>query len=177
MQRPLWASTATKDPAYRDVVYLEQLALPGTVLTVPEATLRAFADHGDPERTEPLGDEAAERVLRCRSRSARPGDARARAGGRRGVLRVVRELLACIEERARRRRRQHARRIGGGDLVKVGFVMSGGASLGAIQAGMLLALFERDIAPDVIVGTSVGAINGAYIASRPPTLADRRGLG
>jgi len=53
--------------------------------------------------------------------------------------------------------------------VKVGFVMSGGASLGSIQAGMLQALFERGIAPDVIVGTSVGAINGAYVASRPPT--------
>jgi NTE family protein len=61
--------------------------------------------------------------------------------------------------------------------VTVGFVMSGGASLGAIQAGMLKALYERGIAPDVIVGTSVGAINGAYIASRPPTLETARGLG
>lgn len=51
------------------------------------------------------------------------------------------------------------------------FVLSGGSSLGAIQVGMLHALFERDIAPDVIVGTSVGAINGAFIASRPPTVA------
>jgi NTE family protein len=49
------------------------------------------------------------------------------------------------------------------------FVMSGGASLGAIQVGMLQALFERGIAPDLIVGTSAGAINGAYIASREPT--------
>lgn len=53
--------------------------------------------------------------------------------------------------------------------MSVAFVMSGGASHGAIQAGMLQALYERDIAPDVIVGTSVGAINGAYIASRRPT--------
>ena len=49
------------------------------------------------------------------------------------------------------------------------FVMSGGASLGSIQAGMLQALFERDITPDLIVGTSVGAINAGYVASRPPT--------
>lgn len=49
------------------------------------------------------------------------------------------------------------------------FVMSGGASLGSMQAGMLQALYEREIRPDVIVGTSVGAINGAYIASRPQT--------
>ena len=48
----------------------------------------------------------------------------------------------------------------------VAFVLSGGASLGAIQVGMLRALVERDIRPDVIVGTSVGAINGAFVASR-----------
>lgn len=47
------------------------------------------------------------------------------------------------------------------------FVLSGGASLGAIQAGMLRALYERGIEPDLIVGTSAGAINGSFIASRP----------
>ena len=46
-QRPLWASTATKDPAYSDVLYVEQLIAPGVINTMPEATLRAFADHGD----------------------------------------------------------------------------------------------------------------------------------
>lgn len=51
------------------------------------------------------------------------------------------------------------------------FVLSGGASLGAIQAGMLAALYEREIAPDLIVATSVGAVNGGFIASRPPTTA------
>jgi len=50
------------------------------------------------------------------------------------------------------------------------FVLSGGASLGAIQVGMLRALYERDIAPDVIVGTSAGALNGAFIASRAQTV-------
>lgn len=54
---------------------------------------------------------------------------------------------------------------------KVAFVLSGGASLGAIQAGMLRALYERGINPDVIVGTSAGAMNGAFIASRPQTVA------
>ena len=48
----------------------------------------------------------------------------------------------------------------------VAFVLSGGASLGAIQVGMLRALAERDITPDAIVATSVGAVNGAFIASR-----------
>lgn len=49
------------------------------------------------------------------------------------------------------------------------FVLSGGASLGAVQAGMLRALYERGVTPDLIVGTSVGALNGAFIASRPAT--------
>jgi NTE family protein len=53
----------------------------------------------------------------------------------------------------------------------VAFVLSGGASLGAVQVGMLRALYERGIAPDVIVGTSVGALNGAFIASRPQTVS------
>ncbi len=46
-QRPLWASTGTKDPGYSDVLYVEQLTAPDVVNTMPEATLRAFADHGD----------------------------------------------------------------------------------------------------------------------------------
>lgn len=45
-QRPLWASTGVKDPAYRDTRYVEELVAPGTVTTVPEATLDAVADHG-----------------------------------------------------------------------------------------------------------------------------------
>ncbi len=56
------------------------------------------------------------------------------------------------------------------------FVLSGGASLGAIQVGMLHALFERGIAPDLIVGTSAGAINGAFIASREPTVETAEAL-
>ncbi len=46
VQRPLWASTSTKNPAYRDVFYLEGLIGPHTVNTIPHATLGAFADHG-----------------------------------------------------------------------------------------------------------------------------------
>jgi NTE family protein len=58
----------------------------------------------------------------------------------------------------------------------VAFVLSGGASLGAIQVGMLRALYERGIRPDLIVGTSAGALNGAYIATRPQTAATADGL-
>ena len=47
------------------------------------------------------------------------------------------------------------------------FVLSGGGSLGAVQAGMMLALAERGVVPDLLVGTSVGALNAAYLASGP----------
>lgn len=46
VQRPLWASTSTKNPVYRDVVYVEELIAPDSVNTVPPATLTAFLDHG-----------------------------------------------------------------------------------------------------------------------------------
>ncbi|WP_406380754.1 transaldolase [Streptomyces sp. NBC_01618] len=45
-QRPLWASTGVKDPAYKDTLYVDDLVAPGTVNTMPEATLDATADHG-----------------------------------------------------------------------------------------------------------------------------------
>ena len=59
VQRPLWASTSTKNPAYRDVVYVEELIGPDTVNTMPPATLTAFRDHGVVARTvdEDLGAE------------------------------------------------------------------------------------------------------------------------
>jgi transaldolase len=46
-QRPLWASTGTKDPSYSDVLYVEKLTAPDVVNTMPEVTMRAFADHGN----------------------------------------------------------------------------------------------------------------------------------
>jgi transaldolase len=45
-QRPLWASTGTKNPGYSDVLYVEELIAPDTVNTMPEKTMKAFADHG-----------------------------------------------------------------------------------------------------------------------------------
>jgi len=58
----------------------------------------------------------------------------------------------------------------------IAFVMAGGASLGAIEAGMLRALYERGIVPDFIVGTSAGALNAAFVASRPQTPATANAL-
>ncbi|MEW1588889.1 transaldolase [Micromonospora vinacea] len=46
-QRPLWASTSTKNPDYRDVIYVEELIAPGTVNTMPESVIHAYADHGE----------------------------------------------------------------------------------------------------------------------------------
>jgi transaldolase len=51
VQRPLWASTGTKNPAYSDVMYVDGLIGPDTVNTLPEATLEAFDDHGTLRRT------------------------------------------------------------------------------------------------------------------------------
>jgi Patatin-like phospholipase len=53
---------------------------------------------------------------------------------------------------------------------RTAFVLSGGASLGALQVGMLRALYERGIAPDRLVGASAGALNAAFVASRPQTV-------
>jgi NTE family protein len=54
---------------------------------------------------------------------------------------------------------------------RTAFVLAGGASLGAMQVGMLRALYEHGIAPDLLVGTSAGALNAAFVASRPQTVA------
>jgi transaldolase len=59
VQRPLWASTSTKNPAYPDTLYVDNLIGPDTVNTLPEATIEAFADHGTLARTVDAGvDEA-----------------------------------------------------------------------------------------------------------------------
>jgi transaldolase/glucose-6-phosphate isomerase len=63
LQRPLWASTGTKNAAYSDVLYVEELIAPNTVNTMPEATLLAFKDHGRVVPTIEQGMDEADRVL------------------------------------------------------------------------------------------------------------------
>lgn len=63
VQRPLWASTSTKNPGYRDVIYVEELIGRDTVNTLPPATLEAFRDHGETRETVTLGLDEAERTL------------------------------------------------------------------------------------------------------------------
>jgi NTE family protein len=60
---------------------------------------------------------------------------------------------------------------------RTAFVLSGGASLGAAQVGMLSALYELNVTPDLFVATSAGALNAAFIASRPQTVGTARELG
>ncbi|MFL5982537.1 MAG: transaldolase [Gaiellaceae bacterium] len=62
-QRCLWASTSTKNPEYRDVLYIEELIGPATVNTMPEETIEAFQDHGRVAETLTQGIEEAHKVL------------------------------------------------------------------------------------------------------------------
>jgi transaldolase len=62
-QRVLWASTSTKNPAYRDVLYVEELIGPDTVDTIPPATLDAFRDHGIPRASLTENVDAANRTM------------------------------------------------------------------------------------------------------------------
>jgi transaldolase len=62
-QRPLWASTGTKNPDCSDVLYVSELIGPEVVNTMPEQTLRVFADHGEVTRTLDADPDAAERTL------------------------------------------------------------------------------------------------------------------
>jgi transaldolase len=64
VQRLLWASTGTKNPAYSDVLYVDELIGPLTVNTLPEATLNAFREHGRPLRTVNTGYDDARRLVR-----------------------------------------------------------------------------------------------------------------
>ena len=91
-QRLLWASTGTKDPEASDVLYVEALAAPFTINTMPDKTLLAFAEHGEVGEPLPADGGDAEEVLAAvrgrRRRRGRAGRAPS-ARGRRGVRRVL----------------------------------------------------------------------------------------
>ncbi len=101
-QRPLWASTATKDPAYSDIRYVQGLIAADVINTMPPGTLRAFADHGDVLGS--LGADAgpAERLVGELGEEGVNLDAVTAELERNGVesfLDSYRELLGCIEIR------------------------------------------------------------------------------
>jgi transaldolase len=65
VQRPLWASTSTKNPAYPDLLYVDSLIGPHTVNTMPDATVAAFADHGTVARTVDTGFAEAKEAMKA----------------------------------------------------------------------------------------------------------------
>jgi transaldolase len=99
-QRPLWASTGTKNPDYSDVLYVSELIGPDVINTMPEQTLRAFADHGQVRRTLDADPQAAERILTGAHAAGIDLDAVTAELGREGVLSFCdsyHRLLNCIE--------------------------------------------------------------------------------
>ena len=102
-QRLLWASTATKDSAARDTLYVEALAAPQTINTIPEKTLLAFADHGKPDAILPADGGFAEAVLEEFRREGVDGEALAAQLQRDGVLAFAKSwggLLARIRDKS-----------------------------------------------------------------------------
>jgi transaldolase len=102
-QRPLWASTGTKDPGYSDVLYVESLIAPDVINTMPEATLRAFADHGDAAPSlKAQAPEAAGILRRLDEAGVDLGavTAELEREGVRSFCDSYRQLLDCVESKA-----------------------------------------------------------------------------
>ena len=103
VQRPLWASTSTKNPSYPDTLYLDELIGPDTVNTIPDATLDAFIDHGTVARTIDEGLAHAELVWRQLSEVGVDMDDIAEQLEREGVAsfqKSFEELLAALASKA-----------------------------------------------------------------------------
>jgi transaldolase len=64
-QRPLWASTGVKNPEYSDTLYISELIAPDTVNTMPEKTMKAYADHGQPATPVQESYADAEKVMKA----------------------------------------------------------------------------------------------------------------
>jgi transaldolase len=99
-QKPLWASTGTKDPTYPDVLYVERLIAPGVVNTMPEKTLHAFAEHGNVERALDTDLRETERILHEAERAGLDLGHITNALEREGVdsfCDSYQALLTCIE--------------------------------------------------------------------------------
>jgi transaldolase len=103
-QRPLWASTGTKDARYSDVLYVSELIGPDVVNTMPEQTLHAFGDHGEVARTLDLNPQAAQATLADAARDGVDLDAVTTALEQEGIQSFCasyHELLDRIETKLR----------------------------------------------------------------------------
>lgn len=102
-QRMLWASTGTKDPAAPDTLYIEALAAPDTINTIPEKTLHAFADHGKLGAAMPVDGGDAEAVLDAFRREGVDDEAlaaRLQVEGAEAFSRSWRALLSSLQSKS-----------------------------------------------------------------------------
>ena len=104
MQRPLWASTSTKNPAYPDTAYVDQLIGPDTVNTMPEETIEAFLDHGTVGRTVDADlDAGRSHPRRAGARSASTSTTSAEVLEEQGVAAFAKsfdELIGALDAKA-----------------------------------------------------------------------------
>lgn len=103
VQRPLWASTSTKNPTYPDTIYVDQLIGPDTVNTLPDATLEAFANHGTVGRTIDLNVGVSKRQWAELAMNAIDVDevaAQLEAEGVASFIKSFDELIGVLEEKA-----------------------------------------------------------------------------
>jgi transaldolase len=107
-QRLLWASTGTKDPKASDILYVEALAAPFTINTIPEGTLKAFGEHGKVGKTMPADGGDCEAVLGSFVKAGIDIDAlaaRLQNEGAASFTKSWNELMACIDGKSARMRK------------------------------------------------------------------------
>lgn len=101
-QRLLWASTGTKDPKASDTLYIKALATPFTVNTMPEDTLKAFADHGELGSVMPTDGSDNEKVLSQFAEAGMDVDSlgdQLRDEGAKSFVKSWKELMAVISSK------------------------------------------------------------------------------
>ncbi len=112
VQRPLWASTSTKNPAYPDLLYVDNLIGPNTVNTLPDATIAAFEDHGTVSRTVDVDPDSARADLDRLAEAGVDMEDVSRVLEEEGVAAFAKsyeELLQALDDKA------NALQAGGGD--------------------------------------------------------------
>jgi transaldolase len=103
-QRPLWASTSTKNPEYSDVLYVDELIGPESVNTIPPKTLEAFKDHGHPALTIEAGLESANEAINSLEQlgiSLDDATSQLESDGVAAFSKAIHALLDTIEERSK----------------------------------------------------------------------------